>query len=336
MNHRISFYCLCAGLCILLSPSSGPSAEIKFRSECQVAGSLVTLADLAEISSAGDAEKSSLAIIDVFPAPAAGKKRALTSRQVQDLLSLRGLEVANHKFSGATQIMVLGPADAARFNGKTISPSAARQTQSAVTKALTDYLASHLKGDVQLKFTLSDEQLSKLGREPRISGGAEPWLGAQTFEISSGKQKFSIDVQVTQSPKVVVATTALPRGTIVQAADVELQESKSAVANVKAYASIEDVVGKEATRNITAGQVLDEQLVHAPIVVRRGEVVDIIARSAGIRVRVKGRSRGDGGLGDLVTVESVTDRKSFLARVSGAQEVEVFAQATAAETAVVR
>ena len=336
MNYHISICCLCVAVLGLLTPTNSPSAEIKFRSECQAAGSLVTLADLAEISSASDGEKSSLAIIDVFPAPAPGKKRALTSRQVQDLLSLRGLEVANHKFSGATQIMVLGPADTARSTGKAISPSAARQLQGALTKALTDYLALHVKEDVQLKFTLSDEQLSKLGRELRITGGAEPWLGAQAFEISSGKQKFSIDVQVTRSPKVVVVTTTLPRGTIVQAADVELQESKSAVANAKAYASIEDVVGKEATRNITAGQVLDEQLVHAPIVVRRGEVVDIIARSAGIRVRVKGRSRGDGGLGDLVTVESVTDRKSFLARVSGAQEVEVFAQATAAETAVVR
>jgi flagella basal body P-ring formation protein FlgA len=157
----------------------------------------------------------------------------------------------------------------------------------------------------------------------------------QSFTLSSGKQSMAIDVQVTQAPKVVVATVALPRGTVVQSADVQLQDGKAAEGNAKAIGSIEDVVGKETTRNVGAGQMLEEQMVRAPLVVRRGEVVDVVARSAGIKVRVKGRSRGDGAMGDLVTVESVTDRKAFLARVCGAQEVEVFAQATVAETAAV-
>ena len=322
-------------VCALLATNIVGAAEIKFRAECPVTGAIVKLGDLAEISSAGDEEKRTLSELDLLPAPAAGKKRGLTSRQLQDLLVLRGVAVADHRFSGASQVTIVGSSNSAQPDKKQVSPVAARQAQTNVKQALSDYLASRLHGEVQLKFSLTDAQLARLGADVRVAGGAAPWVGMQNFEIRSGSQSFPLAVQVTQSPKVVISTVALPRGTIVQAADVQLQEGKPGDGNSKAYAALDDVIGKETTRNVAAGQALDDQMVRSPLVVRRGEVVDIIARSAGIRVRVKGRSRGDGALGDLVTVESVTDKKAFLARVCGAQEVEVFAQATVAETAAV-
>jgi hypothetical protein len=55
--------------------------------------------------------------------------------------------------------------------------------------------------------------------------------------------------------------------------------------------------------------------------------VTVFARCPGVRVRTTGRALEDGALGDLVTIESLADRKSFFARVCGPQEVEVFAGA---------
>jgi hypothetical protein len=51
----------------------------------------------------------------------------------------------------------------------------------------------------------------------------------------------------------------------------------------------------------------------------------LYARSAGLRVRTTVRSREDGGVGDLIAVESLTDRAAFYARVTGIQEAEVYA-----------
>ena len=45
-----------------------------------------------------------------------------------------------------------------------------------------------------------------------------------------------------------------------------------------------------------------------------------------MQVRTTGRALDDGGLDDLVGVESVKDRRRFTARVSGYQELEVFAR----------
>ena len=52
------------------------------------------------------------------------------------------------------------------------------------------------------------------------------------------------------------------------------------------------------------------------------------SRRSGVRVRTNGRAREDGANGELITVESIDDRATtFVARVTGPQEVDVFAQA---------
>ena len=98
------------------------------------------------------------------------------------------------------------------------------------------------------------------------------------------------------------------------------------------FHTLADVVGKETTRAIAAGKPLTRDAVRPPVLVRRGEVVTVYARAAGIRIRTMARARDDGGEGELVAVEPLTDRNTFFARVSGIREVEVFARSPRAET----
>src|SRR6185295_13221205 len=126
-------------------------------------------------------------------------------------------------------------------------------------------------------------------------------------------------------PNVVVTTQALARGAIIRRGDVQLQPGQPAEGSVRVYQSLEDVLGKETTQVITVGQILDDSLVQHPLLVRRGDIVTVYARSAGIQVRTTARAREEGAHGELVTVESLADRKTFFARVSGPQEVDVFA-----------
>ena len=96
-----------------------------------------------------------------------------------------------------------------------------------------------------------------------------------------------------------------------------------------AFQSIDKVVGLEATRNIAPGQPLDDQYVRTPRLVKRGDVVDIISRAGGVQIRTKARAREEGGDGDLINVELLSDRRSLLTRVSGLQQVEITPPAAA-------
>ena len=81
-----------------------------------------------------------------------------------------------------------------------------------------------------------------------------------------------------------------------------------------------------------AGSVIDRETVRAPLLVRRGDVVTVYARSGSVRVRTTARARDDASAGEVVSVESLADRSTYLARVSGIREVEVFAHSPRAES----
>ena len=125
-----------------------------------------------------------------------------------------------------------------------------------------------------------------------------------------------------QTTEVIVAVAEINRGDRIRAEHLTVERVKGAVQRT-AFQAIDDVVGMEATRNITPGQPIDEQYVRSPRLVKRGDVVDVISRSGGVQVRTKGRARDEGGDGDLINVELLSDRRSLLARVSGLQQVEI-------------
>ena len=119
------------------------------------------------------------------------------------------------------------------------------------------------------------------------------------------------------------------RGAVIHQSDVEM--AHAAADGGGDFHAFADVVGKETTRAIAAGKPLTQDAVRPQVLVRRGEVVSVYARAAGIRIRTMARARDDGGDGELVAVETLTDRSTFFARVSGIREVEVYARAPRAE-----
>jgi flagella basal body P-ring formation protein FlgA len=125
------------------------------------------------------------------------------------------------------------------------------------------------------------------------------------------------------SGPVVVAVRSVPRGVVIQASDVQLQHAQPVSDRLQPFRSLEQVIGKQAAQPITAGRVIDRSLVRQPLLVEQGDIVTVYARAAGVQVRTQARARDNGSLGELIAVESLADRKSYFARVSGIQEAVV-------------
>jgi flagella basal body P-ring formation protein FlgA len=163
-----------------------------------------------------------------------------------------------------------------------------------------------------------------------VKGGREPWTGSQAFsvqfETATGPVALPVVVEVSLPTMVLAASRTLQRGAIVQASDLQYQARRANDENMVAVELPEDAVGRQVTRSIPAGAVLAVSDLREPIVVRRGDAVTVYSRAPGIRVRTTARAKQDGGLGDLIEVESFHDRSKFFARVSGIQEVEIFAR----------
>ena len=70
---------------------------------------------------------------------------------------------------------------------------------------------------------------------------------------------------------------------------------------VTSFAAVKDM---EARRMLHAGEALRADDVRHPIVVTRGQTVTMLFHASGVELTAMGRSMGEGGVGDTVTVQN--------------------------------
>ena len=314
------------------------TAEVKLRGECSPKDSIVTLGDLADLHCDSASEAERLAQITLFPTPAAGMRRFVSAREVQDMLLVRGIDLIDHRFHGASTVLVVGrelsrtPTTAVR-----LAAGSPRLAEKKLRKALGEYLDQSGDEPWQIEFDLNQEvaQWISAAQSLSVGGDQEPSAGRQCFEITlqvgDAVKKVDVIAAVSLPPLVVVPVRSIPRATSIRRTDLELRRLDSSVMIAGSVRAIEDVVGKEATHTLAPGKPIALSHVREPVLVRRGDVVSVIVRAAGIRVRTQARARDDGAQGELVAVQALSDRKTYFAQVSGVREVEVLATPVSAD-----
>jgi len=329
--------------------ASSRAAEIRLRSQCQSDSSIVTLGDVAEILTNDRQQIETLSAIELCAAPVAGQC-FVRLREIQDRLLAHKINLLEHRFSGSSQVTVLRTKqtrEQPERPERPLSYSATRTANQRASEAVAAYLCENVSANqpwnVEVQLTVAQVRLLSnpdvtLSVVPTTRPEGDHWTGPQRFQFLvqtlEGPMTFPIDAQVTRPPMVLVAATSLSRGTIIGPADVEMRPATSMEHPTDAIESLEEAIGKETEKAIPSGKILQRTMVRSPLLVRRGELLTVHVRTSGIRIRTTARARDDGALGDLVTVESTLDRKTYFARVAGAQEVEVYARPALADRTV--
>jgi flagella basal body P-ring formation protein FlgA len=323
-----------------LACGSSQAAELCLRQQCSPHGSVVTLGDVAEIFTSDAHQAEKLAAVELFPAPPAAQQRVLRVREVQDLLTMRGFNLTEYQFSGSNQVVLTSASDPVQADREFSAPSTLKRTHRRLQEAILQYLSSKTgSNELRILQFEATPAMARAAANPArpisISGGTAPWTGMQHFEVavnsSEGPQRNTLDVQVTVPSAVVAAVHSLSRCAVIRESDLTMVHEAPRDCEGIVFHAIEEVVGKQTTRAIPDGKIIASDDLQAPLMVHKGDVVTVYARSAGISVRTTARAKDDGGLGELVTMETMHDRKTYQARVCGVHEAEVLAQAVPAE-----
>lgn len=313
------------------------AAEMKVRAECSPKATIVTLGDLVDLHCDSTSEAERLARIPLFPTPAPGLKRFVSAREIKDMLLIRGIDLIDHQFRGANTVLVIGReperAASAAIRDASASPRLAEQK---LLKTLTEYLNRSGEEPWQIELDLDPDTARWISAAQSLSvnGDQTPATGRQCFEVTVhvGNETKTIDVvaELSLPPLVVVPVRAIPRQSRIRRTDLDLRRVDQSVLTAGCAQRLEDVVGKEAAHTLAMGKPIALSHVSEPVLVRRGDIVTVLVRTAGIRVRTQARARDDGAQGELVAVESLSDRRTYFAQVSGIREVEVLASPVSA------
>jgi flagella basal body P-ring formation protein FlgA len=134
-------------------------------------------------------------------------------------------------------------------------------------------------------------------------------LGAVSVGIRCpGEETWTLYVrgEVAANQVVPVLTAALRRGDLIGNNDIILKKRRITQENGGIVTEIDGLIGMEARRNLDPGNPLRFNDLVAPILVERGQTVNIVSGGSGLRVSMQGKALAKGAAGDRVLVANLT------------------------------
>jgi len=225
--------------------------------------------------------------------------------------------------------MVLGGAERIEVSmpGVTVSEEQIRQIVTGFVKT------SGIWGDAEVnvaELTISADRTLPKGRAtyrvlpPRHMRSLATVPLSIVFDVDGRFQKtIRATVRVAALAPVVVAARPIGRLKPISNEDLKMEKMNLAELPTGTMTDADDIIGKRARRNIDAGDILRPDLIEMPPLVKRGDMVVIVAESEGIKVTATGEVKSDGLRGEQVKVVNLDSNKRFSARVVDKKTVMV-------------
>jgi len=137
----------------------------------------------------------------------------------------------------------------------------------------------------------------------------------------AGNSRLEYIVRARISASVVVTATPIAANEVITDAHITVgQRDITSIADPVVAAN--DAVGQTSRRSLRAGDVLRNNSLTAPVLVKRGDAVVMIARIEGIEVSTAGEALDPGARGALVRVKNSTSGQTVRMRVVAPGTVE--------------
>lgn len=147
---------------------------------------------------------------------------------------------------------------------------------------------------------------------------------------AEGPIETTISIGLVPYPQYVTARTTIGRGHRISPADLILKPIADARPEAAYVTDPNELVGMEVRTTLRVGQPIARGDVSEPIVVHRGDLVEVRVLSGAVKVTTSGKALQNGADSDLIEIETMQPKKRLLARVVRTGLVEIVTRAPAA------
>lgn len=303
------------------SPLAAALVRVTLPAENTVEGPRVLLGDIAYIElvdKAGADLAASLAKVDLGEAPAAGREKILDRAYLERQLAAARLNLSEVLWSLPESIRLVG-------GNRQVSEASLREALEKYLSVTEPYRSG--------QFSLVSVNFGNLPELPPgeatfrfiPQNSSNPaYLAGSFFFTVDGRDvaRVRVSAQVDILMEALVAARPLSKGQVIDESDVSL--SMVPLAQAKgALTEPEQAVGQTVKSGLNPGEPIRDRSLVKTILVRRGEIVTIVAQAGGLKVSATGQARQDGALGETITVINLSSRKTISGRVIGTGQVEI-------------
>lgn len=172
--------------------------------------------------------------------------------------------------------------------------------------------------DRRLRLAQCDRPLTMTINDPAYNGGSQT---VHTRCEGSAPWAIYVPAQISLFRELPVATRNLERGEIVSSGDISLEVVNTSLVRQGQLADAGSIIGKEVKRPVAKGDPFRVAALDAPLVVKRGDPVEIKLEAGAITVNTMGVALGNGRIGERIRVKNGQSERTISARVIAAGKV---------------
>ncbi len=303
----------------LCACSSAVAAQISvnFQASATVTDSRIVLADIAVIKPEGS-KADAIGKLPVAAAPVPGATKEL--RTVSVITSLRNrAEVADVDWQGSETIVV-------QRKGTRVDKE---QLQKIVEDYLKENEAKLPKAEIRLASFRAPEQIY-------LPSGTLSWKVTPSRPDIMSSASFSIQFSIDGAPAgncvvqgrveayadVVIAKTTLHKDDLVTEDKIAVEKRRIDRMKNPVF-SPDEILDMQVGRTINAGNPIEHEHINSPPVIKKDDLVKILARKGALNISASGIAREDGRQGETIQVKNVSSNKLIHCRVDGPGIVSV-------------
>ena len=136
-------------------------------------------------------------------------------------------------------------------------------------------------------------------------------------------RKIWVNTTIRVMADVVTVVRPLGKHVPIERTDLSVERRDLSALSSDTVSRIEDAVGNRTTRMIYPHTVLQSAMFDAPPLVKRGDIVKIVANTGSLTITATGMVKQQGGKGEMVRVVNTDSNRIITARVTGPGAVEV-------------
>ncbi|WP_438316381.1 flagellar basal body P-ring formation chaperone FlgA [Candidatus Caldatribacterium sp. SIUC1] len=304
------------GLLSAVSLAFALTLEVRLREEVVVFQETLTLGDIAEVLYPDPRWEKVLRGLSLGALPSQGE-RVISPQEIYARVVRQGVPGLDYiYFSGASVSRV-------RRGGV---PVVRETLEDEIRKALQERFPEAERIEVTLLeesgITLPTPEFTVVLPET-----LKPW-GVQGADIvaEDGTQRKTVRFALSIYRPVVRARKDLTARATIGPEDVAVSVEPVSFATEKACTALEEVLGKPVRKTIRAGDPVVPTALGKDVLIKRGDLVTMVAEYGGIVVTTTGKARGEGTLGDRIVVENTSSRKRVEGIVVDERTVRVVVQ----------
>lgn len=293
---------------------------IRILDQVEIENDEVLLGQIASIESSDSQLVQQLKDIVIGKAPSPGKTRQYDQRHLKMRLKQHHIDLDGVQFEGPQSIR--------------ISRSYVEIDKRKIEKIVSEFITQNIPQEDK---TLRIKEINVSERVVLPKGRITYKVAAPDMRQSGGTCTIAVDFSVNGHFEKKVWTTAtvevwgpvvvtrkpLGRYKPITEDDIVLQTMDLSNLSSSVVTDPEAVLGKRTKRAIEAQTPLRTDNVELPPLVKRGDLVVIIAQSKGLKITTRGLVKKKGRLGDRIPVVNVDSKKVLYARVIDSNTVQV-------------